>query len=398
MKLSRLFQFAAAALPGLAAVMAPSPATAVEQLNAVQIATMAASTYPEAAEEFQVLRQAGYDTVILRVFQQTGDRFYPFARPKYQSGVYFATEEAPVVDDVLTPLIPLARAAGLRVFAWMSTLSTPLQSHWDLRGRRYDLLWDQIVPTDRLDPFKPEVRRRLMVLFRDLARYDLDGILVQDDLVLRHTEGFSPAAVARYQLATGQNLDPADFYRDRTRSASGKIQVGSYSPGFWNWARWKNQALLELASDLQATARREKPDLHFALNLMYEVLTNPTGGLAWLSQDFSKARKIGFDYLAIMAYHKQMSRELDLDLDATLELIGTMVSRSVAEVNDPASLLFKIQAVSFYEDTPVDSDERRRVEQTIRSAGSVSLAVFPYRGPDSLLPPVPVEEAKGPGT
>lgn len=381
---NRMLLFLAAALAGWTAVLAPAPAAAVEQLRAVQITTMAATTYQEAGEEFKALRRAGYDTVILRVFQQVGDRTYPFAQIKYQSGVYFQTEEAPVVADVLTPLVPLARAAGLRVFAWMSTLSTPLQSHYDLRGRRYDLAWNQVVPTDRLDPFHPEVRRRLLVLFRDLARYDLNGILVQDDLVLRHTEGFSPAAAARYRLAKGQKLNPDDFYRDRTRSADGKVLVGSYSPAFWEWARWKNRELLELAGELQAAAHRENPDLRFALNLTYEVLTNPQGGLAWLSQDFSESQRAGFDYLSVMAYHRQMARELDLDQDGTLALIATMVSKAVAETVDPASLLFKIQVVPFIEDTPVSPEERSRVEAAILAAGPVSLAVFPYRGPDSL--------------
>jgi biofilm PGA synthesis lipoprotein PgaB len=127
-------------LLGLLLTLAAGGAQAVESLQVAQVSYLPARSYEEVGREFHRMRAAGFDTVILRVFQNPGDRFYPFATPRAATGVYFVTGEAKVVDDILPELIPRARAAGLRVFAWMSTLSLPLDTPWDLRGRRYEVL------------------------------------------------------------------------------------------------------------------------------------------------------------------------------------------------------------------------------------------------------------------
>ncbi len=67
------------------------------------------------------LKNAGVDTVILRVFQNRGDRTYPFAVGKREEGVYFKTEFAPVVDDLLGKLTEIVHRNGLEIFAWMTT-------------------------------------------------------------------------------------------------------------------------------------------------------------------------------------------------------------------------------------------------------------------------------------
>jgi poly-beta-1,6-N-acetyl-D-glucosamine N-deacetylase len=378
-------------LLGLLSILATGGAQAVESMQVAQVSYLPASTYEEAGQEFQRMRAAGFDTVILRVFQNPGDRFYPFATPRAAAGVYFVTDEAKVVDDILPELIPRARAAGLRVFAWMSTLSLPLEAPWDLRGRRYDLVRGEIVAAERLDLFHPEVRRRLLTLFRDLGRYDLDGILLQDDLVLRHTEGYSAAAMGAYSLSSGRFPDPVDFYADRH---PGSPQVRSYSPAFWDWARWRNRALLQLAADLRTAARQTNPRLLVAINLMYEALSNPQGALAWLAQDFEATRDAGFDYLSVMAYQRQMAKELKVTPETAVDLIRQMVRDGLARMTDPAALLVKVQATDFDSRQPIAAAEWQAVAAAVREAGATSVAVFPYHSPNEIPAPAPALKAK----
>ena len=61
------------------------------------------------------------DTLILRVFQNKGDRMYQFVTPRREEGVYFKTEYAPVVDDILGKVTEIAHRNGLEIFAWMTT-------------------------------------------------------------------------------------------------------------------------------------------------------------------------------------------------------------------------------------------------------------------------------------
>jgi len=364
---------------------------AARGMYAAQVSYLPARTYEEAGEEFRQMRQAGFDTVILRVFQNPGDRLYPFAAPRTEAGVYFQTTEARVVDDILPELIPRARAAGLRVFAWMSTLSLPIETSWDLRGRRYDLVSGEVVAGERLDPFHPEVRRRLLTIFRDLGRYDLDGILLQDDLVLRHTEGFSVAAMGAYHLHSSRLPDPLDFYADRQPASP---QVRTYSPAFWEWARWRNRSLLQLAGDLGTAARQENPRLQVAINLMYEALSNPQGALAWLAQDFEATREAGFDYLSVMAYQRQMARELKVSPEAAVDLIRQMVRDGLARMEDPAALLIKVQATDFDSRLPIDPAEWQAVTAAVRGAGATSVAVFPYHSRQEGSAPRTISQTK----
>lgn len=361
-----------------------APARAVERINAVQIGVLAATDEKELGTEFAALRADGIDTVIVRAFHNPRDRFYPFVTPAHPAGVYFRTDQAPVVADALGELIRAARAADLRIFAWMTTLSTVLDTDADLRGRTFDLTSGEIRPGGRLDPFHPEVRRRLGALYQDLARYDLDGILFQDDLVLRHTEGFSAHGLSAYRARSGAFPDPQAYFADRVLRGDGQPRVRSYAAGFRPWSHFKRDALLELAGHLRDQAREVRPQLRFALNLMYEVLSDPRGALNWLSQDFAAARAAGFDYLSIMAYQRQMARELGTSRERAAALIEAMVNRALAEVDNPARLLFKVQAAEFPCGTPLAAQEWQPVRERIRSRGPVSLAVYPYLPAEDL--------------
>jgi hypothetical protein len=98
----------------------------VESLHAAQVSYLPARTYEEAGQEFRRMRKAGFDTVILRVFQNPGDRLYPFVTPRATAGVYFLTAEAKVV----TTSCPNSSRARVPACGscLMSTLSLPLET------------------------------------------------------------------------------------------------------------------------------------------------------------------------------------------------------------------------------------------------------------------------------
>jgi biofilm PGA synthesis lipoprotein PgaB len=356
-----------------------TPASAAERLRAAQVSYLSCRNHPQVAAEFARMRRLGLDTVIVRVFHRPGDRYYGFARPQAPSGVYFTTDAAPVVDDVLGSLVTLGHAAGLKVFAWMTTLSTPLAEGQRWRGRRFDLENGRVVPCAALDPFRPEVRQRLVELFADLARYDLDGILLQDDLVLRHTEGFSTAALGTCLRDTGRLPNPDELFAERTRTAAGAVRVRRYGPFFEDWARWKNRRLLDLAGTLRRAALAVNGELKFVLNLPYEVLTAPQQGLAWFAQDFSAALKTDFDYLAVMAYHRQMASELAMPVPQAIGRLQHLAAAGAARLVCPARLMVKLQTLDFDDSRALPATEMAQVVRAAERAGPVSLAFFPYR-------------------
>lgn len=349
-------------------------------MNAVQVSVFDGLDLVGVASEFELLKASGVDTVIIRVFHNRGDRFYALADgtrdPYLDSGVYFQTTHAPVISDLLTPLVKTAHKAGLNIFAWMTTRYADygLEDRVDLACRGFDLFSEEEVRCRGLDLFNEKAIRHLEALYSDLAEYDIDGILFQDDLVLRHTEGFGRHATRLFRKESGLTADPASLYI--AADDNGSV---NYTRLFWKWASWKNERLLAVADSLMAAVKQKRPGVRFAINLMYESVTDPPNALAWLSQDLSKAVKQGFDYYSIMAYHRQMGSELGKDDRFIRGLIELMAAEAARVVGEPEKVLMKVQTIDWDTGEPLSNGEVVSLIKGIRAVGGVSLAVVPYR-------------------
>jgi biofilm PGA synthesis lipoprotein PgaB len=357
-------------------IPAPAGPKPRSSLRAVQFMLFNAKSYAEIEEELKSLKRAGVDTIIVRVFHNRGDRCYSFVKPLSPVGVYFRTTHAPVVADILPKVLTIAHKNGLRVFAWMTTRYADygLEDRPDLACKGYDLSERKMVRCRGFDIFNESAVRHLEGLYSDLASYAIDGILFQDDLVLRHNEGFGGYAEALFKRDRGGAMDPEKFYL----RSDGSPYV-RYTPSFWEWAAWKNKRLLKVAERLRRVARERNPGIKFAINLMYESVMNPPYALAWLSQDLASAAKTGFDYYSIMAYHRQMSEELDKGPQEVKELIERMVEEAARIVGEPHKVLIKLQTIDWNTQKPVSNGELAALIRSIRSIEDVSLAVVPYR-------------------
>jgi len=349
---------------------------AAPPLRAVQVMLFEGVNYGEIDGELARLKAAGVDTVIVRAFHNPGDRYYPSVKSTVKQGVYFKTAGAPVVEDILGELAGLAHSNGLKIFAWMTTRYADygVEDDPSLACKKYDLESGEMVRCRGLDLFNPAAVARLETIYSDLASYDIDGILFQDDLVLRHTEGFGPHMDKLFAEETGLSAVPDKLYG---RTDAGRLY---YTELFWEWASWKNKRLLTVAETLRTAVREKRPDAKFAINLMYESVTNPPYALAWLSQNLDAAVASGFDYYSIMAYHRQMSTELDKDPEAIRAMIGRMVTGAAAAVPDPGSVLIKLQTIDWATGKALSDSEVVGLLRQVKSTGAVSVAVVPYRG------------------
>ncbi len=351
-----------------------------EPIRAVQVFYFDGGSTEEVEAELLALSRGGIDTIIVRVFHNPDDRFHPSVRrvnrERFTSGVYFKTTHAPVIEDFLPDVIRSAKKYNLKVYAWMTTRYADygVEDREELKCRSYDLSTNKTVKCKGLDLFNEEVVKRLEGLYSDLAAYEIDGILFQDDLVLRHTEGFGPHAARAYEEDFSKPLTPGLFYFTR----SGRAQV-DYTGLFWEWAAWKNRRLLSVADRLRQVVRAKRPKAKFAINLMYEAVTNPGFGLAWLSQNIEEARKTGFDYYSIMAYHRQMAGELNMDPDETKDLIEALVREAVLMVGAPEKVMIKFQTRDWNTRERINDSEVVELLRSVRSVDDVSLTLVPYQ-------------------
>jgi len=352
----------------------------ITPMRAVQIALFEGKDYKEVDNEIGRLKASGIDTIILRVFHNKDDRFYPFINPKSKAGVYFKTKESLVVEDVLGPVLDMAHKKGLKVFAWMTTRYADygLEDRKDLGCKAYDFSTQNIVPCKGLDLFNEDAVAHLERLFHDLALYPIDGILFQDDLVLKHHEGFGPYSQVLFEKNTGKRLVPGKLYGNGVGGERNYLNP-LYTPEFWKWAAWKNKRLLEVATRVRTAVKKKSPEVKFAINLMYESVSNPSYAMAWLSQSLDEAVKQGFDYYAVMAYHQQMQNELNKGPYEIQSLIQKMTKEAVRLVGDPQKVIMKFQIIDWNTSQPLPDQEVIGLLSKVKEVNNVSLAVVPYR-------------------
>ncbi len=353
-----------------------------ENMIAVQALLFDCRTIDELEEQIVEMKVAGVNTLIFRVFHNRGDRYYPFAESRAREGVYFNSRHVPVVDDILGEVIEIVHRHDIALYAWMTTRYADYgvrgKSGWQARG--YDLETGRVKRVKGLNLFNRSVKNHLVGIYRDLAAYDIDGILLQDDLILKHTEGFSREAKKAFATAHGRMPDPKRFYRKLFREDNGKLLVGLYGDDFWTWSRWKNEQLLDLAGELMAEVKNVNPEIKFALNFMYEVGLKPREALAWLSQDIGAAVERGFDLYAVMAYHRQMSAELGLRGHKLQAAVERVAKTTLEKVGDPGKVMIKLQIMDWKSRQVLPHEEVERILSGLKSKGiHTGYAFVPYQ-------------------
>jgi len=361
----------------------------------VQASYFEGKTLEEIEKRMKELKNAGVNTVILRVFQNKGDRVYPFASSRHEEGVYFKTDYAPVVDDLLGKWAEIVHRNGLEIFAWMTTryANYGLEGFPEYRCTKYNFETKKMETGKGFNLFHPEVLKRLENLFRELGRAPIDGILFQDDLILRHDEDFSPEANKAFLKEFGYLPDPELFYVDPYKSGSGKYYVKGYTDRFWVWANWKNRWLMNVAKRLMEASRESNPNLQFAINLYFEAVLNDLNGVAWFSQSLSGALRNNFDYYAVMAYHRQAMKDRNIEAEEAIGLMAEATRKATEGVGDPSKVLMKVWILDWKGNGTVRSDlaPKKEIEDTltaILNRGKVSLAFVPY------IDPFPIDSFK----
>ena len=136
---------------------------------------------------------------------------------------------------------------------------------------------------------------------------------------------------------------------------------------------------MDLAESLMKSVKAKKPEMKFAINLMYEAATDPQNALAWLSQDMEEAVRRGFDLYAVMAYHRQMGDELDLNGQDINEKMAELVKNTLHTVGDPKKALIKIQIMDWESAEVLPMAEVKRILDVVKENGGGSIAFVPYK-------------------
>jgi hypothetical protein len=367
---------------------APAPSAAPEaagrsarRIRLAQVFVLGGRTPRALREEIASLKAAGADAVALRAFHLRGDRYHGGGRSGAPAeGTYYRSGNSPLVDDLLPAFVEAAHEEGLEAWAWMTTLG----SRWlldevpEAAGWQADPLTGALSRTDRLDPTHPAAAAALQSLYRDLGRTGIDAVLFQDDLVLRHGEGFGPSAVEAYRSATGRACDPRLFYEDVRRDPDGRVRVGRYTEAYRLWSRWRAARLLDLAERLsEAAAQGADGPLATCLNVYYDEIWNPEGALLWLARDLDASLERDFDRYVVMAYHRQIADETGRSGKALWEALGRMARDLAGRDLEPGRAVVKLQAVDWTSGQRLSPDELARAARPWLETAPFSIGLAP---------------------
>ena len=350
-------------------------------IHGIQITRLTEKKPGEIAALFEKFKTHGINTLFFRVFQNRGDAFFRVLPRHAREGVYFKTRYAPVVSDLLPVICRIAHKKGLKIYAWMNTLRATFIRCRGGCGRvsRFDIHKGHSVTGRSMSPFDTNVRRCLRGLYTDLAKTPIDGILIQDDLILHYSEDMSPVAIRKFKKDAGlKKFRPGRLYI-LGKSPGGKTHLEGYRDEFWKWSTWKSRQLALFLKELIQAVKHTNPRLRMGLNINYEALLAPENALAWFSRDLPTLEKIAHpDYYVVMSYQRQMQRELRKPPEVVLGDIRTMVKTAVAIIPDPGRWVFKVQTIDWKTRHPVSRKQIRKVLAAIQHVAPVHHCLMPY--------------------
>jgi biofilm PGA synthesis lipoprotein PgaB len=243
--------------------------------------------------------------------------------------LYFPNSVLPMRADLFNRAAwQLRTRARVKVFAWLPVLSFALD------GDKV-LAWSdasQAAAPDaeqyqRLSPFSPAMRAKIIAIYEDLARHaSIEGLLFHDDALLADVEDASPAALAAYRAAGF----PASIAAIR---ADPKLAE--------RWTAFKTEALIRFTDELAQHVRRFRSPIRTVRNIYARPVLDPAS-VEWFAQDYDRFLA-AYDMVAIEA----MPLMEGVPRDEALPWLGRLVAAAKARPGGLKHTLFELQTVDW---------------------------------------------------
>ncbi len=354
------------------------------EINGVQVFVMDTAYLSDYNKFFKELKEQGVNTAFFRVFHNRGDRPHLGLDIKCDSGVYFKTKEICTVADILGDIVKAAHKNDISLYAWMATRSIT-----ELKERDRSLSFSPdggTVEGYGANIFKKDIRDSLIKIFKDLAKYNIDGILVQDDFIVKYNEGADNHTLDLFKADTGFSPATSIFF-DKIKEYNGKKVFSGYNDIFYIWSLWKNEYLINLLRDLKVAVRKENKDIKLAVNIYYETPLYREKGLAWYSQTISGLLSVPVDYVAVMGYIDQISNELEMSYEETVTYILDIAKTSIDQIPFSNRVIMKLQVKPFRKGIDyIDNKYNIEICKMLKNSYNGSIVLLPINNPTDVIP------------
>jgi len=286
--------------------------------------------------------------------------------------------------DTLTNIVYLAHQSGLRIFfilpgrGW----TVALMEHPEWEDVRYDLNSGTIVGTGRLDLFNPDAVAYLVKLYRSVASYSIDGILVASDFYYGDTEGMSALVMDEYKKRFSAALVPGKAIV-RVGSTRHGPAVLEYGEGFREWTELKKDRLVAALQNIMDASRKVNGDVKFGIPLHETVLGNPEEALSKYAFDMQAFQTLNPAWYWISIPHRDIRESQRLNYKKSMEELARIAQAAATAVQDPSKALIVIQTTTV-SGKVLPFSEIEEATAAVRKSGEPGIAYM--LRPESTLP------------
>lgn len=302
-----------------------------------------------------------------------------------KTGVLFATVHASVIRPLMDSLVSEAHRAGLSVIAVVDLLRAPwLEGRTDWQTSVFDPRSRTIRPWATIDLLNPSVHTHLAAVLSDLARTDIDGLLVRTRSRNSFAYEMGAAALAGFQAQYQESS--ADVTQALLRSANGGRSVQPPQEGeamnkeqaagtLWHWVGWKAHRELDALAELRRALQQVRHGLRVILELHAEAASEPLSALVNYGEDVAEASRRGFDILL-----NGRTRVSELQQTAALVKHAEMKALRKPVTGQPSTQQLWVLAPARGLGSRMDSMELQQEVDRVRIREDVNVLLVPEPG------------------
>jgi len=274
---------------------------------------------------FNKIKRYGVDRVIFRTFQNQNSG----------KGLLFGNSLYKIIELFLDNLIlknKVSKNLGQvpDIYAWFITRNF----NWTKKIGLFDYKFynGELKLVKKYDLFNERAVNEIIAVYKELAAKEIDGILIQDDFIIRFNEGMSELGTREFEKVTGV---PANIQK--------MVKKGN----FYNteWVKIKKRKIIEVLGRIIKAVKGINSKIKIGMNVYYETPVFIEKAEQWYSHNLRELTNCDLDYIYLMAYQMQIKNEMNLSDDENKKLFKQIVEEAFNIAGD--KLIVKLQVYNW---------------------------------------------------
>ncbi len=303
--------------------------------------------FHEVREEYKInfdkLEKIGVSKIIVRTFVNNNKK----------GGLLFDNSNFRMIYPAFDKIIKRNKQRNYELWGWLVSR----RYDWMRNNNFYDTAFrkGKRIKIKKIDLFNKKAVELVVNLFGELAKKGINGILIQDDYVIKTDEGFS---------RNGMKI----FSSSAFVPAKEKLMMESGTPYNLKWIKIKEKIIKDYISSIVKKCKTIDTEIKIGINLYYESSIFPKKSSEWYSINIEGIAETDIDRIYLMMYHRQMKRELKYKSKVIKELFREGIENALKIVGN--RLVVKMETYDWKKRELIPINEMKEYIKLIPSAAN----------------------------